>query len=45
MSHEPIASFTICSFISEFFCVFFILDYDSMFSEMDFTSEKSFSSN
>ena len=30
----------------EFFCVcFFILDYDSMCSEMDFTPEKSFSSN
>ena len=25
--------------------VFFILDYDSMCSEMDFTQEKSFSSN
>ena len=27
------------------FGVFFILDYDSMCSEMDFTPEKSFSSN
>ena len=29
----------------EFLCVFFFLDYDSMCSEMDFTPEKSFSSN
>ena len=29
----------------KFFGVFFILDYDSMCSEMDFTPEKSFSSN
>ena len=28
-----------------FFVFFFILDYDSMCSEMDFTLEKSFSSN
>ena len=33
------------SFLWIFFGVFFILDYDSMCSEMDFTPEKSFSSN
>ena len=32
-------------FVNNFFGVFFILDYDSMCSEMDFTPEKSFSSN
>ena len=29
----------------KFFGVFFILDYDSLYSEMDLTPEKSFSSN
>ena len=33
------------SFLWNIFGVFFILDYDSMCSEMDFTPEKSFSSN
>ena len=32
-------------FVLYFFGVFFILDYHSMCSEMDFTPEKSFSSN
>ena len=33
------------SFRVFFWGLFFILDYDSMCSEMDFTPEKSFSSN
>ena len=33
------------SFLRIFFVFFFILDYDSMCSEMEFTPEKSFSSN
>ena len=32
-------------FLWIFVCVFFILDYDSICSEMDFTAEKSFLSN
>ena len=32
-------------FFVKFFGVFFILDYDSLYSEMDLTPEKSFSSN
>ena len=33
------------AFCENFFGVFFILDYGSLCSEMDFTPEKSFSSN
>ena len=42
LPHPPLRS-AFCDFF--WGCVFFILDYDSMCSKMDFTYEKTFSSN